>query len=351
MRALVPLALALFVAGCGDDQTPACGIMCPGADLGACGGADEPCCHGTICDVGYECDSNLCRLVSCGAQGELCCNGGCNDLSLLCVDNLCILECGQRNQGCCPGGQCSDPNTVCRQGLCQPPLAPTGTACLDVSECDGAGANCITKDSAGIVYPGGYCTSKCDPTQNKPDGINVACPGGSGVCVGLCYASCTAKNGSMPCSRQGYSCFTFCAEKACFGACYPTSASECAPSVPGSCGPGMACYPIGLDDVGQCLATCDLFKQDCNQAMGSMGCYIQDDTGQGYCSQVGDLTDGAPCQYINDCLPGLGCFQNGNTGVCRPFCGGPMNVPCTNGKSCVDFSTKVKVAVAGVCAG
>jgi hypothetical protein len=159
-------------------------------------------------------------------------------------------------------------------------------------------------------------------------------------------------NGAMPC-RADYACFTVCAgQDPCRPVCRPAAQSHCDPTVDGACGQGMGCIRTGVDNVGDCATACDLFAQDCDQSGGARGCFVLDDTGRGFCAPaLANLTDGAPCQAANDCQPGLGCFHSGNTSVCRPFCGGPMNVLCTNARSCVDFSTSVKIAVAGACAG
>ena len=48
-------------------------------------------------------------------------------------------------------------------------------------------------------------------------------------------------------------------------------------------------------------------------------------------------------------VAGLACHNEMGTGVCRAYCGGPMNVPCPNGQMCVDLSVMVKKAVIGIC--
>ncbi len=77
---------------------------------------------------------------------------------------------------------------------------------------------------------------------------------------------------------------------------------------------------------------------------------------------------GQMCALGTDCISGS-CINNlcrplGDGGTpspptdpmahprtCRPYCGGPMNVPCHNGKQCVDLSMTVPKTIVGVCAG
>ena len=230
--------------------------------------------------------------------------------------------------------------------------AHTGDPCAKALDCAGVKAVCVVKDAQGINWPGGYCTSQCNPQNSDPQtGINPACPGGAGVCLGQgnsgsCETACTDMNGKMPCLRNGYSCFQ---------ACEPTARSECDPTVKGSCPNGTSCVRVGSDSVGLCAPACDPLKQGCSQIMmTNAACYASDDTGEGACSTIDKMSgDGQSCFYLNDCSAGLGCFLpiNGNPSVCRPYCGGPMSAPCNNGKQCVDLSPNVKQAVMGICAG
>jgi hypothetical protein len=231
----------------------------------------------------------------------------------------------------------------------------TGDACANAANCRGTAPMCITRDAMGNVWPGGYCTSTCNPALNDPQtGINAACPGGNGICLGAanpgnCGTACTAMNGANPCKRAGY---------ACFEVCEPQALSQCNPTVKGACGGGMTCVRIGADDVGQCTPSCNPFAQGCALIMNMpTGCFASDDTGEGLCSTIYRANgDGTACLYLNDCKAGLACYSppnamNQNQVVCRPYCGGPMNKACTNGHVCVDLSPNVTKAVVGVCGG
>lgn len=345
MRGLIAIALG-WLAGCGDAPRD-------NLDLGPCGGNAQHCCHGDTCDTDYQCVTGFCQATPCGDEGDRCCLGNCAP-NLLCAGDVCTSYCGHLAQPCCVGGGCSDPGTVCSvENLCEIPLGATGAPCNVAIDCDGENPFCVTKSADGASWPLGYCSSSCDPTMDDAQtGDNADCPGG-GICVGMgttgaCYSECTAMGGARPC-RDGYACFYEYLTDLAYRYCAAAAESQCDPTVPGSCSPGMGCIRTGLDNVGVCETTCDLFAQDC--ANPSEACYVEDDTGRGFClTSVGELGDGEPCQSIDECQTGLTCFQNGDS-VCRPFCGGPMNVACTNGKGCIDFSTKVKVTVVGVCGG
>jgi hypothetical protein len=352
VRARCLLSLALL-AGCGKNAAPA-------HDLGLCGYIGERCCDGDKCDDGTLCVTGFCQVLSCGEQDQRCCFGACNNPDDDCVYDFCRPDCGHLGKRCCMPNLCYDAGTACYDGMCAPQRYAAGGPCQHDTDCWGGKPVCMLKGANGETWPDGYCTSGCNPKNNNPQtGNSPDCPGSSSTCLdigqlgssGSCMATCTAMSGAMPC-RSGYACFDACDEYSCVNACRPSSESQCDPTDLASCGMGMGCLRLGPDNVGLCDATCDPFAQDCSQKEMS-ACYVFDDTGRGFCSQAyTNLSDGEACQYVNECAAGLGCFfSNGNAGVCRPFCGGPMNVPCSNGMSCVDFSTKVKVAIVGVCGG
>ena len=228
------------------------------------------------------------------------------------------------------------------------PSGNTGGPCTKKADCAGTKPFCVIKDANDVPWPGGYCGSGCHLYNNDPTtGINPDCPGGNGTCrgtpgsSGYCYDACDKGT----CKRQGYSCFQ--------NYCEPTALSQCNPTVKGSCGTDMACIRIGVDNVGECTTACDPFAQLCVGPTGNtQGCYASADTGEGVCSDIsGSAFNGDACQGLNGCDSGLGCYWNGTTGVCRPFCGGPNNVACDNGMQCVDSSPTVQKTVIGLCGG
>ena len=219
------------------------------------------------------------------------------------------------------------------------PVTPgnTGDPCRLDAECRGTSAICITS-RFGATWPGGYCSATCSPARNNvATGVNPDCPG-RGWCdfEGRCLTPCTAKS----CKRASYACFT--------EGCSPTALSRCNPATRGSCGAGKTCIRTGVDDVGDCYPACDPFRQSCPSVGGKgAGCYVSFDTGEGGCIVYNVGGEGKRCGFLNDCSPGLMCHQN----ACRPYCGGPSNRGCSNGHSCIPFSNRVPVSVAGVCAG
>jgi hypothetical protein len=319
--------------------TVLCNGVCvdTGSDAGNCGVC------GRACAIGQLCQGGVC-MASCGG-GQMMCNGNCVNTS---SDPA---NCGGCGIACQNGQNCV--NSACAGGG-----ANTGDPCTKNADCAGTKAVCIIKDAMGNVWPGGYCTSVCNPLKNDPnDGSNVACPGGMGTCqgngaTGSCGLLCTNMNGAAPCTRQGY---------ACFQICEPKALSQCDPTVKGSCGVNKSCVRIGADNVGTCVPLCDPFKQTCPPDMNNMmqACYASVDTGEGACSvPYGNPpgADGDICMFLNGCSAGLGCYAPPGATMqsqvlCRPYCGGAMNVACKNGKKCVDLSMTVKTATIGVCGG
>jgi hypothetical protein len=341
VRACFLLSLGLF-AGCGNEVVP------DPYDLGSCGGVNQHCCASDTCDAGEMCVTGFCQLIPCGEYGQSCCSGECKAL-LACVDGVCSSTCGLGGEPCCSEKECTDLATSCVDGICAFSGLPTGSPCGNAIDCAGDDAQCNTGQ-----WPLGYCVSTCDPVlTDAKSGYNPNCPGDHGVCVGgQCLAGCTAMDGALPC-RADYACYDWCdGANPCAHICMPRWMSECDPAKPDSCLPSMVCLRAGLDEVGSCQTPCNLFAQDCDQTFQPMTCTVLDDSGTGVCNvSKGVIREGSSCVYTSDCVTGLTCFQEGNGGVCRPFCGGPMNVACRNGKGCVDFSTTVKRTVVGVCGG
>ncbi len=392
LRTALMTAIALAAAGCGGTSSPpnpckapttSCSGKCVNltSDVANCGGCGKACAAGMICSNG-ACMMNTCPngqvpcganntcadtttdSNNCGACGTVCpagqtcqgsaCMAGCGAAPMMMCNGNCVdtssdaSNCGGCGTTCMNGQTCT--NSACSGGG-----ANTGDPCTKPSDCGGTKPACITKDAMGTVWPGGYCTSTCNPQKNDPnDTTNTQCPGGAATCQGQgtqggCALLCTDAKGGMPCTRQGYSCFQ---------ACEPTTLSQCDPTKAGVCGQGKTCVRLGADNVGDCVPSCDIFTQMCPaDTMGNpQACYASFDTGEGLCSApYGNPpgADGDACQYLNACSQGLTCWQPNNmtAPVCRPFCGGKNNVACMNGKKCVDLGMTVKVAVAGACGG
>jgi hypothetical protein len=299
-----------------------------------------------------------------GSQTQCACGNG--------VMGFQICNVSGTGVGPCQACAIADMNTT-NADLAMKQLANTGDPCAKSTDCGGNSPSCLVKDSSGLMWPLGYCTSKCNPQKNDPNTYtNTACPG-NGTCIGngtsgSCYTYCTSKSGGLPC-RDQYLCFNWTMGDRY---CGPAASSECDPSKTGTCPQdggsifvddggqstysGRVCERIGPDPVGQCADGCSVFLQNCNNdnSGNPQGCYASFETGEGLCSSPAPGgKDGAACIYLNGCDPGLGCHTEGNNYVCRPYCGGPNNVACNNGKKCVVMSTSgtVPVAVVGMCGG
>jgi hypothetical protein len=88
------------------------------------------------------------------------------------------------------------------------------------------------------------------------------------------------------------------------------------------CGPGTACLNANDGSINLCVATCDPLVQDCG---AGLGCFWANDNFQCIFT-AGDIMNGEPCGFINDCAPGHLCAVadvlpacNG-TACCTPFC-------------------------------
>jgi hypothetical protein len=311
---------------------------------------------------------------ACGTAGKSCCANGpaCTDGST-CMNMLCVAVamCGANGQPCCANTPMCNNGLVCNAGNCKPQGAPTGDPCTAPADCDGNKPVCITKDSTGVMWPMGYCSSTCSTTKNDPNTrINPACPGNNGTCVGTqCETLCSAGT-----CRMGYSCFQ---------SCEPTGRSQCDPTMAMSCpqdgGTGFFqpdpdggvddagmplgkdvtaprnCARIGQDDVGRCTDGCDpLYPQSTGMpsppCTAQQGCYPSYETGLGTCFEtLNGVDEGQPCMYLNNCNPGLACRTVKNQKICRKMCGGPNMVGCPNGQTCADLTTTVKKDVLGSC--
>lgn len=228
-----------------------------------------------------------------------------------------------------------------------PGRGETGDPCAKDADCKGVDATCVLVDD-GAVSPGGRCTSTCDDSENDPSGYghNAGCPGTKGSCWidQRCYQLCTERSGAAPC-RDGYSCFF---TQGATG-CKATATSECDSFKAGSCAPldgGLrVCRRTGLDPVGRCVPGCDLFTQDCSAGSACYATLV----GEGMCVPIDRPgNDGDPCSSPAQCDRGLTCAP---TSLCRPYCGGSNDVPCTNGHTCVDYDTDVPATVLGLCDG
>jgi hypothetical protein len=154
-----------------------------------------------------------------------------------------------------------------------------------------------------------------------------------------------------PCGDVGQSC---CAANSCNdpfecvdGTCRDT---RCGAVGEACCTGAKKCLDTLSCEVGQCVPSCDPFAQDCP---AREGCVASADTGEAGCVALSYTgKDGAPCVTPEECHAGFYCVAPPMMqGACRAYCGGPNNVTCTNGHTCIDLSTKVPQTIVGVCAG
>lgn len=129
--------------------------------------------------------------------------------------------------------------------------------------------------------------------------------------------------------------------------CYYTNAEgigTCVPLCTGSpdnpmCTDNFNCSVSNDGSLLLCLYSCDPLLQDCDQE-GS-GCFW--DGSQFNCDPAGDLLEGDPCGYINDCSPGHVCLDAeslpscAGSACCAGFC--ELDAPqCQiTGAECIAF--------------
>jgi hypothetical protein len=106
----------------------------------------------------------------------------------------------------------------------------------------------------------------------------------------------------------------------------------------------MVCNPLGGANA------CPAFNA--NGQMIPQGCQADPTTGKGSCATTSMKMNGAPCMFLNDCAPGLGCATENGMTVCREYCStGASPVACTmaGAMTCHDFSMTIKSTTLGFC--
>ena len=86
--------------------------------------------------------------------------------------------------------------------------APTGDPCAKATDCGGTKPNCIVKDMTGTAWPGGYCTSSCNPSKNdQQTGLEIARLGSCQTSVSGCHVRQARKMAAEPPARLSHTRF------------------------------------------------------------------------------------------------------------------------------------------------
>ncbi len=107
----------------------------------------------------------------------------------------------------------------------------------------------------------------------------------------------------------------------------------------GMCPEGFNCSISNNGSLILCVYACDPLLQDC--APAGTGCFW--DGALFNCDPAGDIPEGQPCAYINDCLPGEVCLdatsfpECGGASCCSTYCDLTNPVCTLAGTECVAF--------------
>lgn len=129
--------------------------------------------------------------------------------------------------------------------------------------------------------------------------------------------------------------------------CYYTNAEGAGTCIPlctgspddGQCPDGFNCSISNGGSLILCVYDCNPLLQDCQPA--ETGCFWDGELFN--CDPAGDIPEGEPCGYINDCLPGQVCIDaaglpmcNG-AACCSAFCDLEDPICLIEGTECVSF--------------
>lgn len=183
-----------------------------------------------------------------------------------------------------------------------PPTGNIGGACAADTDCTGSANMCITDPN---LFPGGYCTTACDPTMPTmgcPSGSTCQDFGGAGqqFCVLDCDSTMTSVRQCH--GRAGYGCSQgIMFGGGCYGGCFDAT----------DCGAGLMCDQMG----GQ---------------LGSGACYTPGATIGVPCTQDTQCPSGAQCQPEDGGgWPGGACIAGG--------CNVMTNTGCDGDAQCIQL--------------
>jgi hypothetical protein len=203
-------------------------LACYHGYCSACGGLNQSCCNGSICNSGFTCSGGTCvpQYPICGGSGQPCCSQGqaqCNNSSMTCSYGNCV-PCGGSGQVCCPANgpvpQCEN-GMSCTNGTCGTPACGSSgqPCCYPGPTCNGAGLLCVT-----------YTCTPCGGAQQ------ICCASNS------CNQGFTCTNGTCnSCGSEGQAC---CGGSTCNSAnltCAGGACVQCGGSGQACCAGGLAC--------------------------------------------------------------------------------------------------------------
>ncbi len=306
-RYLVPLAAALLLAACSEDQTvpTTCNadIDCPAGKTCQAGTCADPtvepppaCTTSADCADGQACREGVCKAAACVNDGEC-------EVGEECRSGACTLA-GCRTSADCPEGR------VCRTETHSCVQCGSDAECPDdkpVCRSDGTCIQCNSDADCGAPLPG-FCnraTGSCVHCLK-----NDQCPSGLTCSAGN---NCVGKNTNDPCDNTSL------------------------------CAAGNICVNVG--QASQCLQRCDAYAPDCGVGKvcirlgdGAGGLIFEGNRPVGVCytpapgaAGLGDSCGGnVACQYNLYCVPdGYG------SGRCRRLCDpNAATSPCQAPETC-----------------
>src|SRR5438445_2641795 len=143
-----------------------------------------------------------------GAHGTYACAGDACPTGAVCTDLrasgsgvFCSTACTTQTQcrsgyTCCPGFGACVPAANC-PAQDRAASADLGTPCTSAAQCAGPGETCGT----GPEFPGGACTSACNPGDPRtcPSGSSCVSTSTGSFCFAQCAGSCAAINSQLSC--------------------------------------------------------------------------------------------------------------------------------------------------------
>jgi len=337
----------------------------PMTDRAHCGGCNNVCPRGRICEAG------ACVLTC--IESQTVCDGACRDLQTdrahcgacatactagqVCAEGRCVVSCGAGFTVC--NGVCRDLRTdrnhcggcgsacisgqVCNEGVCEVSCSPGLSACT-------SGCRDLQTDRLHC----GACDRACPAGQVCTNGAcQVSCSGGLTNCAGLCRDTSIDGNNCGTCGRvcpsgqvcSGGFCATTCGAPLlnCSGACVdprndPSACGGCTPCAATPNAPSPICRNSACE-----LGTCNTGFGDCNRTYND-GCETNLRTSPDHCGACG-----------NRCAAGLGCVN----GACVVLCSGGLtfcNGACVNTQTdgnhcgaCGRVCTSGQSCIAGAC--